>query len=231
MNHLWSLYPWETAQRLISEEGIHQSITDPPTCPLWHPWPSEGDDALGIQILDHIYWWQIMFCVHLPHENQGPGTGHIQAIQGIGGELDWQDYQDTARWQGRQIHFQGFWHIDSILWHLQTEDHTGHTSAKWSCRAFQLHTGGGDHYHATWCTPPSHILGWSRYDICWSPQLLSHLCPPLSDSFWILAWLQTFCWSLQSLWFHSICACSQGQMTPPRVTHHQMCHDWLCSRY
>ena len=29
------------------------------------------------------------------------GTGHIQAIQGIGGEPDWQDHQDTARRQGR----------------------------------------------------------------------------------------------------------------------------------
>ena len=27
--HLQSLHPWETAQRLISEEGINQSITDP----------------------------------------------------------------------------------------------------------------------------------------------------------------------------------------------------------
>ena len=77
----------------------------------------------------------------------------------------------------------------------------------------------------------SHILGWSHYDICWSPKLLSHLCPPSSDSFWILAWLQTFCQSLQSLWFHSIRTCSQGQMMPPWVTHHQMCHDWLCGRY
>ena len=32
--HLRSLHPWETAQRLISVEGIHQSITDPPTCPI-----------------------------------------------------------------------------------------------------------------------------------------------------------------------------------------------------
>ena len=32
-----------------------------------------------------------MLCVHLPNENQGPGTGEIQAVQGIGGKPDWKD--------------------------------------------------------------------------------------------------------------------------------------------